>query len=437
MAAGAGSLESTWSTGKRRDLRPGDRFFLLRQGRAPRGLMGAGLVLSAPVEAPHWDEARRNAGDTTLTCEVEFDALLPREAVLSIAELERAGLDAVNWSPQTGGTQVPPQLVADLEQVWRDHLRGHLMIARPEIYTLETLLEDGCFLERSRLERILQRLESKKNLILQGPPGTGKTWLAKRLGQVLVGHRGRDRVRVVQFHPNVSYEDFVRGYRPDSEGKLRVTDGFFLEAVAAARAQPDEPMVVVIEEINRGNPAQVFGELLTLLEASRRSREYAMDLAYPDPEPGTDRGARRTPLFLPANLYLIGTMNTADRSIAMVDLAFRRRFAFETLTPLLGPSWVRWLADHGVSERHAARIQTAVTVLNRRIEEHRTLGRDYCIGHSYFTPHQRLNGDDEAVRLWFTTVVESEIAPLLEEYWFDDRSAAESALRSLQDALEG
>ena len=177
------------------------------------------------------------------------------------------------------------------------------------------------------MEAALALLRRKKNLVLQGPPGTGKTWLAKRLGYALLGARDTRRMTAVQFQPSLSYEDFVRGWRPDGEGGLLLADGVFLEVVDAAREQPEQDFVLVIEEINRGNPAQIFGELLTLLEADKRHEDEALRLAYPRPEIQNER------VHVPPNLYVIGTMNLADRSLALVDLALRRRFGFKTLKP--------------------------------------------------------------------------------------------------------
>jgi len=170
--------------------------------------------------------------------------------------------------------------------------------------------------------------------VLQGPPGTGKTWLAKRLGYALIGAKDPSRLTAVQFQPSLSYEDFVRGWRPDGTGGLKLADGAFLEAVGAAKAEPDRPFVLVIEEINRGNPAQILGELLTLLETDKRVETEGLRLAYP-----------RTideRVHVPANLYVVGTMNLADRSLALVDLALRRRFAFVTLAPEVGEPWKAW-----------------------------------------------------------------------------------------------
>ena len=250
-------------------------------------------------------------------------------------------------------------------------------------YGIDDILEDGCFLSQESLASALSRLTSKLNLILQGPPGTGKTWLAKRLGYALIGTKDRavirKRTRSIQFHPSLSYEDFVRGWRPDGDGHLSLIDGVFLEAVEAARAEPDRPFVVIIEEINRGNPAQIFGEMLTLLENDKRREEEAIELAY-----RREHGER---VFIPRNLFVIGTMNIADRSLALVDLALRRRFAFVTLETVLNESWRKWCVERAaMDEAVLAEIRKRMTELNDEIAADRTLGAQFRIGHSYVTP---------------------------------------------------
>ncbi|WP_299882679.1 AAA family ATPase [uncultured Sulfitobacter sp.] len=295
-------------------------------------------------------------------------------------------------------------------------------------YAIADILGDGCFLAEDALSAALSRLGGKKNLILQGPPGTGKTWLAKRLGYALIGTKDRavirKRMRSIQFHQSLSYEDFVRGWRPDGNGELSLIDGVFLEAVEAARAEPDRPFVVIIEEINRGNPAQIFGEMLTLLEKDKRSEEEAIELAYRH-----ERGER---IFIPRNLFVIGTMNIADRSLALVDLALRRRFAFVTLETALNESWRQWCKDQaGMDDASLSLVQQLMTELNEEIAADRSLGAQFKIGHSYVTPVPGEPIPD--ARKWFRGIVETEIAPLLEEYWFDNLDkAASSKARLLQ-----
>lgn len=305
------------------------------------------------------------------------------------------------------GPELTAQRREDLFET--DELETEDEAAAPS-YTIENIVEDGCFLSPQELAQILARIETKKNLVLQGPPGTGKTWLAKRLAYTLIGSKDpkvtRSRLRVVQFHPSLSYEDFVRGWRPSAAGKLELIDGLFLEIVEAAKAEPDRPFVLVIEEINRGNPAQIFGEVLTLLEDTKRSREEAMELAYRR-EPGER-------VYVPRNLYVIGTMNIADRSLALVDLALRRRFAFVGLEPKLNELWRAWCTDRcGVSTDIVSLIEERMGVLNEEIKHDRSLGLQYRIGHSFVTPPTGPMAVDS--RTWFGDVVRTEIVPLLEE----------------------
>lgn len=291
-------------------------------------------------------------------------------------------------------------------------------------YSVEDILKDGCFLERAEIDRLLDRLRTKKNLILQGPPGTGKTWLAKRLAFALMGQKDDGKVRAVQFHPNLSYEDFVRGWRPTGEGKLSLADGVFMEAIKAASKDPSSKFVVVIEEINRGNPAQIFGELLTLLEAGKRTPNEALELCYPDAD------GKRRPVHIPENLYVVGTMNIADRSLALVDLALRRRFAFVGLEPRLGQVWRDWVVNEcAVEPGLVADIERCIAELNEQIAADARLGKQFRIGHSYVTPAHRLEAGD--TKKWFQQVVETEIGPLLDEYWFDAPDEAQKAIARL------
>ena len=305
---------------------------------------------------------------------------------------------------------------------WRDKY-PRPDVADPVSYTVREIVDEGCFLDEAHLQRLLLRFRDKKNLILQGPPGTGKSWLAKRLAFALIGEKDPEKVSAVQFHPSLSYEDFVRGFRPEGEGKLKVVDGVFLTAAREAQEAQESQFVVVIEEINRGNPAQIFGELLTLLETDKRTPEEEIELPYAD-EKG-DRG-----VYLPDNLYVIGTMNLADRSLAMVDFALRRRFAFATLEPQIGSRWKEWVVkERGVEDALADDIATRVQHLNDQIRADRNLGRHFCVGHSFITPAEPLASG--TTREWFRNVVETEIGPLLQEYWFDDPKKADDAAREL------
>ncbi|MGC5256050.1 AAA family ATPase [Gordonia sp. DT218] len=289
-------------------------------------------------------------------------------------------------------------------------------------YTVEDIADDGCFVSPSELKRYINALKRKKNLILQGPPGTGKTWLAKRLAYAIIERKDRKLIHALQFHPTVSYEDFVRGWRPSGDGKLTLTDGVFLDVIDAAVNEPDNNHVLVIEEINRANLAQVMGELLTLLEADKRKPSEALQLAYSRPD--------EDPIFIPENLYIIGTMNLADRSLAIVDFALRRRFAFADLSPQFNAAWQQWVSQrNGIDKTVLNGLGARIGALNSQIADDRSLGAQYCIGHSFFTPANDTKIDDPPA--WVRGVVEQEIRPLLAEYWFDDPERVESETAKL------
>lgn len=325
-----------------------------------------------------------------------------------------------------GGASVTP-IDTDLDEL--EHEVG--AISEPEVenpylasYALNDIVTDGSFIAKEKLDQILQRLRTKQNLILQGPPGTGKTWLAKRLAYALLERRDDSKVRAVQFHPNLSYEDFIRGWRPSGEGKLTLVDGPFMEMVEAAKNNPEAKYVLVIEEINRGNPAQIFGEMLTLLEADKRNPREALELSYRHGE-----GER---VYIPDNLYVIGTMNIADRSLALVDLALRRRFAFIDLEPTLGKLWHDWVnVQCDIDPSILNEIEQRISALNDEISEDISLGPQFRVGHSYVTP--RPNSFIDA-KEWFRQVVETEIGPLLDEYWFD---ALDKSRKAKERLLEG
>ena len=298
----------------------------------------------------------------------------------------------------------------------------------PDSYSVDHIISDGCFLEKVEVERILKRLRTKKNLILQGPPGTGKTWLAKRLAFALIGQKDDSKIRAVQFHPNLSYEDFIRGWRPSGAGKLELVDGPFMEMINTAIANPNSKYVLVIEEINRGNPAQIFGEMLTLLETDKRTPEEALELSYK-----MEKGER---VYIPSNLFVIGTMNIADRSLALVDLALRRRFAFIDLEPKLGKSWHDWVhTQNGIGSNLLTEIERRITALNNEIAADSNLGPQFRIGHSYVTPPVGASITNDNAKEWFCDVVDTEIGPLLDEYWFDNIEKSKQIQKRLIEGL--
>lgn len=288
----------------------------------------------------------------------------------------------------------------------------HAKIAIP--YTKPQALS-GLFISENRFDEIIALLRRKKNLILQGPPGVGKTFVAKRLANFLVGQDSDALVRMIQFHQSYAYEDFIQGLRPSPEGGgFTLKNGLFYELCQQARKQPNQNFCLIIDEINRGNLSKIFGELMMLLEVDKRE-SYALSLTYSPEEM----------FYVPDNLYLIGTMNTADRSLALVDYALRRRFVFVDLLPEFGESFQQFLLEKGVSEIFLNKIIRVFESLNRTIEKDRNLGKGFAIGHSYFSQPQIPETD------WYKAIITYEIAPSLREYWFDNEEKAEDEIQKL------
>ena len=277
------------------------------------------------------------------------------------------------------------------------------------------------FIPPTHFTRLLTSIKSRKNLILQGPPGTGKTFIARRIAWRLIGHKDDDPIEMVQFHQSYAYEDFVQGFRPTDDGGFTLRDGVFHRFCERARAKPDTPHVFIIDEINRGNLSRIFGELLMLIEHDKRTHDYAVSLTYSDKR-----------FHVPANVHILGMMNTADRSLALVDYALRRRFAFETLEPAYGTDYGRsafekYLTAKSADPGLAHRICERLAKLNETIRGDRELGRGFQVGHSYFVP----DDGDEPSEDWYRHIVNTQIAPLLREYWFDSPEDVEKAVAGL------
>ncbi|MCY4530516.1 MAG: AAA family ATPase [Chloroflexi bacterium] len=241
------------------------------------------------------------------------------------------------------------------------------------------------------LENIEALLDDKRQLIFQGPPGTGKTYVAQKLANHLAG--SKDRVTLVQFHPSYAYEDFVRGFRPkvseDGQAGFELKDGPLLQAAERAKEESDERHFLIIDEINRGNLAKVFGELYFLLEY----RDEEITLQY-------QRDADEGKFSLPSNLYIIGTMNTADRSIALVDLALRRRFYFVEFHPDEEP--VKGVLRRWLEANDMTKVMWVADIVERTNELLKD-DRHAAIGPSYFMK----DGLDDAIveRIWKHSVL--------------------------------
>lgn len=265
-------------------------------------------------------------------------------------------------------------------------------------YTKEDFLSE-VFMTAEQYDTLTMLLENKQNLILQGAPGVGKTFAAKRLAYSIMGKKDDSRVEFVQFHQNYSYEDFVMGYRPHGDG-FELQYGIFYRFCQKASSNPEQPYFFIIDEINRGNMSKIFGELLMLIEKDYRG--IKMTLAYDG-----------MTFAVPKNLYIIGMMNTADRSLAMIDYALRRRFSFFEMVPGFSTDgfvqYLKLLNDDTFNT-----LIERVKELNKEIAGDSALGTGFCIGHSYFC------GKTTCTEAWLETVAEYDVIPMLKEYWFDE-----------------
>lgn len=271
-----------------------------------------------------------------------------------------------------------------------------------EPYSRERFLSD-VFMSGEHLDQLLGLLKRKKNVILQGAPGVGKTFTAKRLAFVMMGVQDTDRIACVQFHQNYSYEDFIMGYKPDG-ADFTLQTGVFYDFCEKARKDPSRDYFFIIDEINRGNMSKIFGELLQLIEADYRDEETL--LAY-----------NHEPFSVPGNLYLIGMMNTADRSLALIDYALRRRFSFFEMAPgFVTQGFKEYAADRIHDETFDALVEQLIR-LNKAIAEDPALGKGFRIGHSYLCLKKEETYSEE----WLQSIVEYDILPTLQEYWFDDQ----------------
>lgn len=289
------------------------------------------------------------------------------------------------------------------------------------IYTFKDALKE-LFIEQTELEEIISTLKYKKNIILQGAPGVGKTFIAKRIAYTIMGEIDNSRVEMIQFHQSYSYEDFIQGYRPTDNGGFEIKNGIFYEFCKKAQENSDKEYFFIIDEINRGNLSKIFGELMMLIEKDKRGNKFAIPLTYSKNDDEK--------FYLPENLYFIGTMNTADRSLAMVDYALRRRFGFITLEPAFGKEKFKsFLKDKKVPEELIKIINEKMLELNKLIQDDdKNLGEGYRIGHSYFCPDEDTKPDYE----WLKYVLKNEIQPLLEEYWFDDKQNVKEQIKKFE-----
>ena len=345
--------------------------------------------------------------------------------VLSIPSISLPGRHFVpigNWEQIRSLYQEHyPELSATLDAL--EGPSGTTLLEDPEQYlfkgyTKAEALKD-LFLDDQSLDKILQVLTRKKNIILQGPPGVGKTYIANKLAFLQTGYQDRSRIEWVQLHPSYAYEDFVQGIRPGKGGGFERVNGIFLAFCERARKDPNRPYFFILDEINRANLSNLLGELFMLLEPDKRSAQFALPLTY------SENAMER--FYIPPNLHLIGTMNTADRSLAPMDFALRRRFAFIELSAQFGEKFQQHLESLGIDNSLLEKITEQIPKINAQIVADPYLGKGFEIGHSFFC-HKDPTEDDAT---WFQLIIETEIGPLLASYWPDQPERVEKQIREL------
>lgn len=377
--------------------REGDRVFLIRTGSPPKGVVAVGKVTRAPYEAEHWEQARAEAGETRRFVDVAFDSVrdATTDEIVPLEQLQSRE-PGQEWNPQSSGIEIKAKAARTLERLWK--------ALSPPVSGPTTPGGDA-----GSEDTFPKKLAPPLNLILYGPPGTGKTYRLKNDYLPRYQDEAGDRFEFVTFHQSYAYEDFVEGIRPVTENgavTYEVRSGVLKRLCDRARRSPDKRFALFIDEINRGNVAKVFGELITLVEVDKRIRIDASGnrlasckgLEVTLPYSGERFG-------VPANVDVIGTMNTADRSIALLDTALRRRFRFEELTPK--PELLESIDD---SEGDAIDLRQLLQAMNARLS--RLLHRDQTLGHSYF---YHVKSFDELRR-----VFAREILPFLQEAFYDD-----------------
>lgn len=333
-----------------------------------------------------------------------------RTRVYPIPFLGRSGEDN-DWI-----YRIRPELFEALNEIDLSNISPYYDEETFDPYTKADFLKD-VYISEEKYDTCVSRLKNKKNLILQGAPGVGKTFAARRLAWSIMGIKDNNRIEFVQFHQSYSYEDFIMGYKPDGNG-FSLENGIFYDFCIKAKEYPDKDYFFIIDEINRGNMSKIFGELLMLIENDYRDMEIT--LAYD-----------KKPFSIPENLYIIGMMNTADRSLAMIDYALRRRFSFVEMTPGFDSEGFETYQST-INNNTFGKLIGRIKALNADIENDASLGKGFCIGHSYFC-----NLKEDCPDAVLKEIVEYDIIPMLEEYWFDDEAKAKNWSNDLSGVFNG
>ncbi len=427
--------EFSWTVNQHAaDIKTGDRVYIWRAGENS-GIVAVAEAISDVSVQPddfsgYWIEAPKD-NDKRDRVRLRLLELRTRSTLLrSELRLKLPDLRIIS-SPQGTNFPITPQQDEIIRQLLAGQPAAPLppapvpAVEEPRTYLFADLMKD-LFIDEDKVRAMLRTLKAQRNLILQGPPGVGKTFVARSLAYCHMGHEDEARVDFVQFHQSYSYEDFVEGIRPDGQGGFKVQDGVFKRFCLLAAKSPQLEHVFVIDEINRGNLSKILGELMMLIEHDKRGEKHAVTLTYSQQK-----------FHVPANVRIIGMMNTADRSLALVDYALRRRFNFLEVTPGFGSrKFLEHLQARNLHVSKGAVLVAAMQQLNVSITKAAELGEGFLVGHSYFCGNPKSGhfaiSDRKA---WLADIVDLEIAPLLKEYWFDNIKKYDEVLQQFRKDL--
>lgn len=404
------------------EIKKGDRAYIWISG-PESGIVASGIIKCDPEIRENNDPDRYDVSDKINTEEIPVvdielthkitDAVIKKEVLLADERLKNVSIinfpNDTNFKLTTEQADTIDSIISGSYQGVRQKYTEELY----EPYTEEDFLSE-VFMDAERYGTLVNLLKTKKNIILQGAPGVGKTFVAKRLAFSIMGQKDTSRVMMVQFHQSYSYEDFIMGFRPSKDG-FELSPGPFYQFCKKAHDDDERDYFFIIDEINRGNVSKIFGELMMLIEKEKRGEK--LRLLYSNE------------LFsVPKNVYIIGMMNTADRSLAIIDYALRRRFAFFELEPAFDSEGFKAIIQQANNPKFNALVEQ-IKSLNDFISKDESLGSGFRIGHSYLCPNSEVTDN------WLKAVVEFELLPLLREYWFDEPSKITLWEKKLKEAL--
>ncbi len=393
------SVHATWQFVH--EVKPGDIVFV-RQGSKPSSvsIIGRGVVSSEYKYDKMLEDEFKHIRNVEWTHKGEWmypSRVMPK----TLTEI----------TSQTECVETLQNLFIDDTDEYSDE-----MVLDYEDYTPEDFLND-VYMDRDSYHEVVGVLKNKKNIILQGAPGVGKTYAAKRLAYSIIGQKNSAQVMMVQFHQSYSYEDFIMGYRPTEHG-FEIKTGPFYKFCKEAEIDNENDYFFIIDEINRGNLSKIFGELFMLIENDKRG--YKLQLLYANEK-----------FSVPKNVHIIGMMNTADRSLALLDYALRRRFAFIEMKPAFDTAgFFQYRSD--LNSEIFDKLIASVVQLNHAIVADDSLGEGFCIGHSYFCDITEKHLNNSAL----SHIVEYEIIPLLKEYWFDEPTKVDTWIQTLRSSIK-